>query len=135
MAFLEWSADLRVGIEQIDQEHESCIALLNGLHAAMMGGANNTRLVEMFDGLMEVIEHAFGAEQNLFEEYCYLKAAEHIALHEAFMKRTIELQWEFEIGKVPVSSEALEFLNAWLSNHIRGPDKACAEFLHEHGVP
>jgi len=134
MAFLEWSSDLRVGIEQIDQEHESCIALLNVLHAAMMAGANNARLVEMFDGLMEAIEHGFAAEQNLFEAHCYLSAADHLALHEAFMKRTIELQWEFEIGKVPVSSEALEFLNAWLSNHFRGPDKACAEFFRKHGL-
>ncbi len=131
MAFLEWSPDLRVGIEEIDQEHDNCVALLNVLYSAMMSGADNAHLVEMFSGLMEAIEHAFTVEQDLFERLGYPNAAEHVARHEAFMKRTIELQWEFEIGKVTINPEALEFLGAWLTNHIMGPDKACAEFLRK----
>lgn len=71
MAFLEWTPDLIVGIKPIDEEHESLVALLNILHAAMTAGADDRRLVEMFDDLMDSIEHEFATEESLFEQCGY----------------------------------------------------------------
>ena len=135
MPLIEWSAELSVGIDSIDEQHKKLVNMINALNDAMILGQSNELLAKIFTGLAAYTQKHFAYEENLFAEYGYTDSEEHKRKHEELINQVVELKAKFlENPEGTISADLMLFLKRWLTNHIMRSDKEYSEFLREKGV-
>lgn len=134
MELVKWSEELSVGIKELDNEHKKLIELLNQLYTGMKNREVNTVIKPILDSLVNYTLSHFAHEEKYFKKYNYPKAVEHIKEHENFKKEVSVFMEDFDARKVALSSHMLNFLSAWVTNHIKKQDKEYIKFFIEKGL-
>ncbi len=130
---IAWSAELSVGIEEIDAQHKVLISLLNELHVAIREKKGSNKVAEILDRLIEYTRIHFTLEECLMRMLDYPGYDEHHAHHEKLIAQIHDLQEKVRNGH-HISFELLHFLKVWLAKHIQEEDKEYAPFLLSRGV-
>ena len=68
-------------------------------------------------------------QQSQFAGY-----AAHKAEHDALTRRVLNLQKEFDAGRVALSVEVMNFVRDWLARHIMGTDQQLGERLWQQAA-
>ena len=135
MPLIEWSNELSVGIDSIDEQHKKLVNMINALNDAMQTGSSNDLLGKIFSGLAAYTQKHFAYEENMFAEYGYTDSEEHKRQHNELIAQVVELKEKFmENPQGTISADLMQFLKRWLTNHIMRTDKDYAEFLISKGV-
>ena len=71
MPLIEWTDELSVGIESIDEQHKKLVNMINALNDAMLTNSSNELLGTIFTGLAAYTQKHFAYEENMFAEYNY----------------------------------------------------------------
>ena len=124
MALLVWQAELEIGIDVIDQQHQRIVALINQLGEAK----DREGLASVLEELVDYTLSHFAFEEELLEESGYSFGPAHKRVHDMFVRRVGEYRMRFEAGE-DIAAELKGMLARWLFNHIRGDDKAYAETI------
>jgi hemerythrin len=134
--FVEWSDELSVGIEEIDEQHKILVDLINRLfEETVVHEAANTAVIE--DVLHELIEYTvihFAVEESLFRIFHYPATESHTRHHDELKAQVLDIQKKVKLGEMQVNVELLIFLKKWLEQHILYEDKLYGPFLLEQGV-
>lgn len=134
--FVEWSNELSVGIEEIDEQHKVLVNLINRLFDETVVHQAGTSVV-MEEILHELIEYTvihFAVEESLFRIFHYPETETHIRHHDELKAQVLDIQKKVKQGEAAVNTELLMFLKRWLTNHILQEDKLYAPFLLSQGV-
>lgn len=135
MPLIEWTNELSIGIESVDEQHKKLVNMINALNDAKLTGGSNELLGKIFTGLTTYTQKHFTYEENMFAEYGYSNFDEHKRQHNELIAQVIELKDKFmENPQGTISNDLIHFLKRWLTNHIMKTDKAYAEFLISKGV-
>jgi len=144
MAFLEWDPRFSVRIAEIDQQHKKLIGLINRLHESMRqaGGrdALETAIEELsaqatvINEMVEYSSYHFSTEEKYMRQYVYPDFEKHKKEHEYFINKVRTLKSDFDGGQAILSSQIMEFLKKWLSDHILGMDKKYEPFFQAKGL-
>ncbi len=134
MAFVEWTSQMSVGIDSIDKQHLTLVALINELHEAMKTRQAHDVLSSTFANLVDYTRRHFEYEEQLFKKHGYAGGREHAQRHQELTDTVVALKEKFESGSSALSIELLDFLYRWLVDHIQGTDKGYASYLFERGV-
>ncbi len=134
MKLIEWSSDLSVNIEKIDQQHLVLVEMINDLNDAMLAKAGQATAEEIVEGLIHYTETHFKTEEDIFDQYSYPETEEHKAEHRNFVKKVSDFNNDLKSGKIGLSVFILDFLSSWLKNHIKITDKKYTEYLNSRGV-
>lgn len=135
MPLIEWSDELSVGIDSIDEQHKKLVNMINALNDAMLTGSSNELLGKIFTGLAAYTQKHFTYEENMFAEYGYSNSEEHKRQHKELIAQVVELKERFmENPQGTISADLMLFLKRWLTNHIMRTDKEYTEFLLSKGV-
>lgn len=135
MPLLEWTSELSVGIDSIDEQHKKLVNMINALNDAMLVGESTDLLQKIFTGLAAYTQKHFAYEENMFAEYGYPDAVEHNRQHIELINQVVELKNKFrENPQETLSADLLLFLKRWLINHIMKTDKEYSAFLQSNGV-
>lgn len=133
--FVEWTDELSVGIEEIDEQHKMLVALVNQLYdETILHQADLQKLDNILNQLVEYTIIHFAVEESLFRIFDYPAAETHTNHHNALKVQVSELQKKVRNGEVTVNTELLLFLKNWLQHHIIEEDKLYSPFLIEQGV-
>jgi hemerythrin len=125
MSLMQWDDRLSVGVQMIDGEHKKLIVMVNELHDAVRANQSKEVLGKVLAGLIEYTATHFGHEEGEMSRTAYPGAKAHIAEHQAFVKKVLEVQAAHKAGNVTVlGMEVLSFLRDWLVKHIKGSDQA-----------
>jgi hemerythrin len=133
--FVEWSDDLSVGIQEIDEQHKILVNLINRLFDETALNEADPRVIEEI--MSELIEYTvvhFAVEESLFRIFDYPEIETHIGHHHDLKVQVFEIQEKIKVDPSIVNTELLIFLKNWLEHHIQQEDKLYASFLIEHGV-
>jgi hemerythrin len=125
-----WNPRLDVGVEPLDHEHHTQIALLSAFTDALEQGrpALARRLGEE---LVSYSRAHFRSEELLMETKKYAAIGEHAAEHDTLLSRIAEVNAAQEAGNTDLAlSLALDFRTA-LAGHMNDADRRVAE----HGRP
>jgi hemerythrin len=133
MLFMPWTAELEVGIAEIDEQHRWLVDQTNALHDAMQGAAAPEVVGTLLEGLMEYVINHFIVEENLFQRLGYPDGDAHQAQHNQFNNQVMSLLHRHEQGEA-VGPQTLELLKDWLIHHILKVDKAYVQHFRQHGV-
>ena len=135
MALLTWSAQYSVGVSAFDEEHKQLMTFINELHDAMKAGRGREVVGGTLDRLIGYTKSHFAHEERLFAQTGYPMAAGHKRAHDELTERVMEIHRKYMSGKtMALSVEVMNFLKAWLVEHIEGTDQQYAPHLNSMGV-
>ena len=129
MARIEWSSNLDIGIEVIDNQHKRIVEYINKLDDTR-GNHNMKEVGAVLDELVDYTLSHFTFEESLMEESGYPFVNAHKRVHQLFVKRVGEYMQRFKMGE-DITDELLNTLRAWLINHIRNDDNDYAEIVRD----
>ena len=129
MTFLQWDTKYVLGVDEVDRQHEHLFGLLNKMHAAVAGGAEQSAVSDILDELITYTVEHFETEENMFDQHHYPEYEEHRDEHNELTAQVLDLRKEFRAGSATVSFEILEFLSDWLTDHTLRSDQKFATFL------
>lgn len=126
----QWTEDLSVGVEEIDNQHKEFIKNLNSLLDAMTQGRGREEVGNIISFLESYIEKHFELEQEYMRRFMYPDYEKHKALHAEFMTEVARLKSQFNGGSgISVVLQTEKDLIQWFFRHIKEIDKALGKFL------
>jgi hemerythrin len=135
---VEWTPDLSVGVELIDEQHRELFRRITRLVEAVKSKECKYVIGDVMQFLREYVVEHFGEEQAIMEKYGYPASDAHRAEHERFMEDFSALEEELrgETSSYTRSVYTNQMVVDWILNHIRTVDTRLGEYLrtrHEAG--
>ncbi|WP_054763791.1 bacteriohemerythrin [Methylomonas koyamae] len=138
MTFMTWSDNYLTGIEAIDRQHKTLVAMIND--AAPELAASPALDIEvalpLLDGLLDYVAGHFQTEERIMAssgiDSRHLQ--HHQAMHGEFHRQVLALRRRVESGDDIDGTEVLRFLSNWLAFHILGEDQRMARELEAIGA-
>lgn len=127
MPFLSWSSEMCIDEGPIDGQHQQLVEAINQLHDQQQAGA--TDLGPLLNYLVIYVDIHFADEERLMQLSGYEELPDHREEHRRFSAQLDALRSAFNAGEAQVDARLMEFLKAWLVNHIMGTDRDYAPGL------
>ncbi len=127
--YFEWTPDLNIGIEAIDEQHKVLVNIFNRLSLAVSKGEGGKVIRSIVDSLRGYTKSHFALEEKLLAEAGYDELAPHTAQHSDFIAKLDDLTVKFLVENSPAYSELIELLRNWLIEHIRFSDRKYSQVL------
>lgn len=134
--WIQWTPDLTVHVEKIDQQHIELIRRVNLLGEAVWDGKGKAAIGEILRFLLQYTSDHFSAEEELMRVHGYPKYSFHKEIHDGFVKEVQTRVKEFESGEVD-SALVISVVNRvgeWIRGHIRSQDVDLGRHLMAHGL-
>lgn len=135
---MQWTEDLAVGIEKIDEQHRELFEKINDLVAAVKQSVCKYKIGDTIKFLEDYVVFHFGEEEKLMQQFGYPGYPAHKDQHEKFIANFNELKKELpklEGGKKPgsydLSVETNQVVVDWILDHIAKVDKQLGAFLKD----
>ncbi len=128
----QFTDDCRIGIPEIDREHEHLFELLNKTNTALLvpdadiASITSRLLKELYDYAMTHFAH----EENYMRSIDDPELNRQMAEHEAFREK-VNTTLATGVTTSEEAQELLTFLAKWLYGHILGSDILIGKFKHE----
>lgn len=136
MSIIQWTEDMSVGVERLDEHHRRLIDLTNRLGAAIASGDTERTTGSVLGELIRYVYYHFGEEERLMELAGYADLPGHRDHHRAMAEHVRGLEARFESDPAAVATADLHsFLADWLVNHIRSEDLLYRPALSPMAVP
>ena len=121
MKEIEWTSDLSVGIELIDEQHKLLIKHLNDFNKALKLHQGPAKTSATLDFLIDYTNFHFTAEEKHMAENGYPEIESHKKKHEDFKTTLSNMEEDLlEEGATQILADSVEsLLINWLIGHIR----------------
>lgn len=131
MKTFEWSDDLSVGVQEIDDDHKKMIKYYNELFTACMVSMGPAVVLEIVEKLIEYTKGHFQREEALMEKEGYPGLVEQRHEHEELIRTVENVQKKAQSNQDhKISNDVLGFVESWIRNHILESDLALAKYIH-----
>lgn len=134
MSLYRWTPGMSVGIAALDKEHQGLFDIMNKLHEGMLAGKGNETVRAVLADLVKYTKVHFSNEEVLLRKHTYPRLAEHLAAHDTFRARIVEIEHGLNSGSLALSIGTTAFLRDWLTGHIVGLDMLYKDYLTKKGV-
>jgi len=128
---LVWNNALSVQVEEIDEDHRRLVNLFNILNHSVVEGDATNYIEAVLEELISCTAWHFRHEERLMLKSGYEGFVEHKTEHQELIDSVKALQQKFLQEGKPVSSEDIEFLEHWLTEHIVVADMELGSYLGE----
>lgn len=131
-----WSADLSVGVDIIDEDHQAFFRLAELLRDVIEAPEEGSDyLIETaINVLEEYVEGHFLREEMAMVAVNYPFLAEHLAAHEAFSAKAHQIAQEYRNGNKDIAATMSGLVERWLVGHIQAIDKQYSGYLTNDNV-
>lgn len=126
---LTWSDKYRIGVLEIDVQHENLFKLYNALVDAVYKGEGIKVLQKCLDDLFDYVIVHFTTGEAYMEKCHYPGIADHKAAHKVLREKTYYIHKDFTDGKPVLTMEGLLFVKDWIHNHVLGVDMQYKPYL------
>lgn len=131
---LEWTEDLSVNVQLLDNQHKYLIDIINKLIDCLRQNPEKKALNSIINDLVLYKKTHFVTEEKYFKEFDFSGAAEHIAAHKYFNDHLLELQKQNADDDVAFGFSLVDFLEDWLVDHLMTMDHQYIKCFNEHGL-
>lgn len=134
--FVQWTKEISVGIQEIDEQHKHLVQLLNELFDVMVSNSPERDAVarNTLEELLSYTSVHFAVEESLFRIFNYPGYDSHKLKHDRLKSEVAEIGRRVRNGEKRIDSALLIFMKNWITTHIMHEDKGYAPFLLEQGV-
>ncbi len=131
MSLFQWDDSYSVSYAEIDNQHKRWFQLAHELHSGVVTGRGKVALGQNLSNFIAYTKGHFAMEERLMLTNGYPNYHEHKDQHDALTRKLLRLQEDFEAGRSTVAVEFLQFLKAWLANHINVIDHRVGAYLNQ----
>ncbi|MFH0863165.1 MAG: bacteriohemerythrin [Candidatus Altiarchaeota archaeon] len=137
MPQIEWSPELSMGIEKIDDQHRRFVDLVNRLDKAVQEGDYQKAIKAATPGILDYSKTHFATEEDYMLRFDYSGYQEH-KLEHAIFKEKIEA-FLSDYKKDPsnprkTATELHAFLTDWLREHLSQVDRHYVKCFKKNGL-
>ena len=130
MRVIHWNQDLCVGIEEIDEDHQTLVKYLNELFVACAAGQGPAVLKSTLENVKAYTRTHFAHEEDVMRKVKYPGVEEHLRDHAFLISELDDLIEAFDQEpNHDLSNKTLQFLEDWLLHHILEEDKKIGRFM------
>lgn len=130
-ALFEWDESYRLGIDEIDRQHQALVEMINIIDAAVSEGVAAAVVAKLLTDLRSYTRYHFSAEEQLMlESNCdpeHLRA--HLRQHRDFERSLAQIRRAYDVSGPAVAGSLLEYLLNWLKSHMLASDQEMARLL------
>ena len=126
---IEWSNQLVINHQIIDEQHQEMIAMINRLHDCIVDPGHRAKFADQLEQLCNYTMDHFATEEALMQQLSYPHLARHREQHIQLSRQALELNQRFGGGEQPLTTEITQSLREWLLNHNQGEDRELGLFL------
>ena len=128
---IEWNDQFRLGIAEIDHEHQEMIMLINKLHGSLSADAQVETVLASLGEIYSRIAAHFALEEKLMRDRNYPQFKTHKDDHETLLDQLLEIVEDLENGELVNYTEALSgTMNGWFSRHFQNEDARLHHFMN-----
>ncbi len=131
---LEWTPELSVNVQVLDNQHRYLIDIINKLIASLGQKQSKEVLSSVIGDLVLYKKTHFATEEKYFAEFNFEGTTEHIAAHRYFTEHLGELQKQYADDTVAFGFALVDFLEDWLIEHLMTMDRQYVKCFNEHGL-
>ncbi|MEH6576893.1 MAG: bacteriohemerythrin [Amphritea sp.] len=135
MSKIQWTSDLSVGDNSIDDDHKGLFALVDELNSADMG---HDYINVILDRLKSYTNEHFSREEELMKKVNFPGMEAHLVEHKAFIEwlETIRSMYaRFPESPFVVGDAVNGYLQRWLRQHILEEDMKYRDFILKQKKP
>jgi hemerythrin-like metal-binding protein len=129
MSLLEWRDEFRIGIAEVDHEHQVLIGLINDLHGALGAERSRERVEEFLGEIFARISAHFALEEKDMQARRYSESGTHKADHERLLDDIRDIMDEHSEHGVLDDDAFSARLAAWFADHFRTHDARLHKYL------
>lgn len=129
-----WKEEYEMGISVIDKQHKYFVSLINELYDAILAGQTDKKLKEILSKLIDYATEHFATEESYFDEFHYEGSDEHKIKHKELKKSVLDFQKRLKEDKVIASFNLVNFLEDWLSEHLKDVDFKYKDCFKKNGL-
>jgi hemerythrin-like metal-binding protein len=126
---LEWSHELSIGNNEIDEQHRELMNLLNTLQSSALEGADQAHLEKELEKLISHTALHFQEEERAMRAVGYPDVDRHTREHESLEGVALNFQRQFSEYRISLDDFLMRFLRNWLTEHIRTLDTDFGTYL------
>jgi len=135
MPLIEFDNSLKLGISEIDKQHQKWIGLINKLYDEIDNQEVTVYSVKKsIDDMPDYAATHFFHEIDCLKKYNYKELDSHINEHKNFLKSVEELKSKYKPGQSELAMEILNFMIDWVIEHIKKKDMKFKEVLLANGM-
>ena len=130
---IQWGYHFITGLRDIDRQHESMVALVNKLDAAVMNNSLPKEIDDAFNELADYAREHFALEEQMMKE-AGLDAgfmATHKHAHDTFVQQLTSMWQSRQQDADDTTKHLLEFLTTWIYRHILITDHEMARDYYQ----
>lgn len=137
MTLVTWNPAWETGIPLIDAQHRQLLRQFDALLVAIHENRADERLPGLLAFLGDYVETHFAAEEEKMQATGYPGFLGHKAIHDDMRAQVAKLAADYETDPSVMTEKVLDYLTAWLIDHINGQDRRMAHHLvqYEAGKP
>ncbi len=128
---IEWNDELRLGVPEMDDQHQKLIALLNQFYAAVERGEREEGIMALLEGVDRYTVYHFSAEEQFMEQIGYPDLEPHRKIHLAFRQEYLATVERHKGGDRKAIRDLVASLLSWLYTHINKTDRRYATFFQK----
>ena len=133
MNFIEITKSELIGVNSIDEQHQSMAVLVNKLYDKIIA-ADKKMIKNYLYKLLEIVEVHFENEENLMRSTKFSGYISHKLEHDRFYKQMLTSTDRFCKGLETIEIEQLKGIRNWFFNHLELSDKKCGKHFIEKGI-
>ena len=130
-----WNDSLRLGVEEIDKQHEELFERVNGFISACEQGAKAPVVIRLMQYMQSYVRDHFEQEEALQQRVGYTAFEEHSGFHDEFRARLEVLAEKVTTGEdedvIRHANEMATLCENWLVGHVMNEDQQIAAFLKQ----
>ncbi|WP_159447218.1 bacteriohemerythrin [Paucidesulfovibrio gracilis] len=131
MAIIQWTDDMSLGVETLDEQHKDLMHLLNQAYETVLRNPeadDEQRIQAMLQDMRDYARDHFDLEEEHMLRLGYPGTQNHAFLHKEFLQRINEL--ERAQGRRELHLDIFLFLADWLRTHILREDMDFADYAY-----
>ena len=131
MNLVEWRDEFKIGIEEVDFEHQELIELINELYAEAKKEDSSMTVMDYLEEIFAKISAHFALEEKVMRDLRYDEYEEHKEDHELLLDIIRDIMDEYMDTPTLDEEQFSERLNKWFTQHFSTKDARMHKFLHQ----
>jgi len=130
MTLVEWRDEFKIGIEEVDFEHQELIELINELYAETKKEDSAMAVMDCLGEIFAKISAHFALEEKVMRDLQYDQYEDHKEDHELLLDSIMDIMDEYADDTGLDEEEFADRLNDWFVRHFSTKDARMHKFLH-----
>jgi hemerythrin-like metal-binding protein len=131
VTLIEWRDEFKIGIEEVDFEHQELIELINELYSETKEADSSMSVIYFLGEIYAKISAHFALEEKIMSDLKYDQYEDHKEDHERLLDDIRDIMDEFTDAPTLDEEKFADRLNGWFVNHFSTKDARMHKFLHQ----